>query len=123
MISGSCACGAIRFTATAIPTNASACHCSQCRKMSGHVWVSAQVPETALRILGPVRWIELTTTARRGICPDCGAFLFWHGRNEPEISIALGAVDGPTGLHLQKHIFTAHKGDYYQITNDLPQRP
>ena len=38
------------------------------------------------------------------------------------MSFALGALDGPTGLRLEKHIFTADKGDYYDIADDLPQK-
>ena len=39
------------------------------------------------------------------------------------MSFALGAIDGPTGLTLEKHIFTDTKGDYYQIADGLPQKP
>ena len=123
MTQGSCACGAIRFECHAPLTNASACHCSQCRKMSGHVWASAQLPQTSLTITGPVTWITLSDTARRGICPDCGSYLFWQGNGETEISVALGAVDGDPGIALAKHIFTRDKGSYYQIADGVPQRP
>lgn len=34
----------------------------------------------------------------------------------------MGAFDTPTGLQLARHIFVADKGDYYDITDDLPQR-
>ena len=32
-----------------------------------------------------------------------------------------GAFDAPTGTHLEKHIFVADKGDYYEIKDGLPQ--
>ncbi|MGY9050220.1 hypothetical protein P775_10280 [Puniceibacterium antarcticum] len=122
MIHGSCACGAITFTTSARPAGLSVCHCVQCRKMSGHFWASAQVPESALTITGPVSWYRNSPRARRGLCPTCGAFLFWQGKGESEISFALGALDDASGLHLEKHIFTAEKGDYYSITDELPQK-
>ncbi|MFD1343728.1 GFA family protein [Litorisediminicola beolgyonensis] len=121
MIDGRCACGAVQFTSEAQPVNASACHCGMCRKMSGHAWASAQVPFESLRVTGNVRWFRLSATAERGICPSCGAFLFWRGDGEAEISVALGALEAPTGLRLEKHIFTADKGDYYEISDGLPQ--
>ena len=34
---------------------------------------------------------------------------------------ALGAVDGPTGMHLGRHIFVQSKGDYYDIAESEPQ--
>lgn len=35
--------------------------------------------------------------------------------------MALGALDGATGLRLERHIFTADKGDYYDITDAVRQ--
>lgn len=119
---GSCACGAIAFTVSGVPQGASCCHCTQCRKMSGHVWSSAYVPETEIVIDGAVKWVSLTEKAKRGICPDCGAFLFWKAHDEDTMSFALGAIDGATGLSLEKHIFTATKGDYYALSDGLPQK-
>jgi hypothetical protein len=34
-----------------------------------------------------------------------------------------GTIDGATGLRLQRHIFVADKGDYYDIADGLPQNP
>ena len=89
--------------------------------MSGHVWASAFVPVTDLDIRGEPKWYAASPIARRGFCPDCGSFLFWQGHGESTISFALGAIDGPTGLRLTKQIFTADKGDYYDIADDIPQ--
>ena len=33
----------------------------------------------------------------------------------------MGLFDGQTGAKLTHHIFTADKGDYYEITDGLPQ--
>ena len=35
----------------------------------------------------------------------------------------MGALDTPTGTQLAIHIFVAEKGDYYDITDGLPQNP
>ena len=121
-MNGSCCCGAVTFAVTASPQGASVCHCGQCRKMSGFAWSSAYVPETALSISGPVRWFASSESAKRGICPTCGAFLFWKAHDEDTMSFARGAIDGPTGIGLEKHIFTADKGDYYTIADGLPQK-
>lgn len=123
MLKGSCACGTIHFSTEARPEGASICHCSQCRKMSGHAWASSHVPRDSLQIEGPVKWVALSKQAERGICPECGAFLFWIGVSDPDlISFALGAVDGPTGIVMERHIFTRDKADYYLLQDGLPQR-
>jgi len=123
MLTGSCLCGACRFTVTGPVQGASVCHCSQCRRMSGHTWASAYAPASAIAIEGPVSWFDSSDTAHRGFCPHCGSSLFWKAHAEETLSFALGALDTPTGLRLEKHIFTADKGDYYDITDDLPLKP
>ena len=121
MLKGSCLCGDIRFETSAQPQGPSMCHCSQCRKQSGGVWSSAFVAEGDLTIAGEVLWFAASETAKRGLCPKCGSFLFWKAHDEDTISFSLGAVDGPTGLKLSKHIFVADKGDYYEIADGVPQ--
>ncbi len=122
MIKGSCCCGDVTFDVTGTPKGMSVCHCSQCRKMSGYAWSSAQVSDGELSITGPVTWFEASDIAKRGICPRCGSFLFWKAHDENTISFALGAVDGLSGVTLEKHIFVADKGDYYDINDGLPQK-
>ena len=122
MIKGSCLCGDISYETAANPQGASMCHCSQCRKQSGGVWSSAYVPEMDLAITGPISWFASSDTAKRGVCPRCGSFLFWKAHDEDTISFSLGSIDGPTGLTLTKHIFVADKGDYYKLADGVPQK-
>ena len=121
MLTGSCLCGAVTFTATETAKPPVACHCSQCRKQSGHYWASVNAPLMGFAVTGEVRWYAASTTAKRGFCPTCGSFLFWKAHDEDEIGVALGALDGPTGLRLERHIFTADKGDYYEIPDTVRQ--
>jgi len=120
---GSCNCGAVQYEVKGVPKGPSVCHCRQCRKQSGHLWASAYVPDTSLTITQDqgLKWYAASATAKRGFCGTCGAFLFWKMHSEKSTSFSLGSVDGPTGLKLEKHIFTADKGDYYEISDDLPQ--
>ena len=121
MIKGSCLCGAISFTVDGPLGRTTACHCGQCRKQSGHVWATSSAAEDDITISGEVSWFGASTTAKRGFCGTCGSFLFWKAHDEDEVSFALGALDGPTGLRLEGHIFVADKGDYYEIADGLPQ--
>lgn len=121
-LNGSCACGKVQFTCHGTPKGAAVCHCRQCRKMSGHAWASAHVARTLFDITGPVRWLQLSKQAERGICPECGSFLFWIGMKHPDfISFALGAVDGPTEVKLEKNIFVSERADYYPLDDGLAQ--
>jgi hypothetical protein len=124
MQTGSCLCGAVAFTIDGELSPPSACHCGQCRKQSGHVWSSTWTHKDRLSFTASdtLTWFRASDTARRGFCRSCGSFLFWQHNDEDTISISMGAFDTPTGLQLARHIFVADKGDYYDITDDLPQR-
>jgi hypothetical protein len=122
MITGYCNCKSVTFTVTGPIQGPSICHCGQCRRQSGHQWASAYAPETQIEITGEVRWYASSPTAKRGFCPTCGSFLFWKHNDEDTLSFALGAIDTPTGITLEKHIFVADKGDYYDIADGLPQK-
>ncbi|MEJ1996546.1 MAG: GFA family protein [Maritimibacter sp.] len=115
MLTGSCLCGDIRYTVTAAPEGAAACHCSQCRKQSGHYWAAAWVPLSGNEITGTPAWYQASDTARRGFCPRCGSSLFWQKLGGEVIDFSLGSVDGATGLHLTQHIPTEDMGDYYLL--------
>lgn len=121
MLTGHCLCGAVAFTARGPARDPAACHCSQCRRQSGHYWASVQVMDDDLTVTGEVRWFTSSPGARRGFCPVCGSFLFWKSDADPDTGVALGAMDAPTGLRLVRHIFTADKGDYYDIADRVPQ--
>ena len=122
---GACLCGAVRFEVTAELAPPDACHCSQCRKQSGHFWASTEVPREALTLHGEehLTWFSASDKARRGFCATCGSFLFWDPIGKAKIGIAMGAFDAPTGTKLALHIFVADKGDYYDLTDGLPQNP
>lgn len=119
---GSCLCGAVRFEVFGTPEGVACCHCGQCRKQSGHVWASARAEDDKLTVTGEVSWFRSSEKVRRGFCPTCGSFLFWKHGDERHTSFALGAIDGATGLRLERHIFTSGKGDYYDIADGVPQR-
>ncbi len=122
---GSCLCGAISFTVTTPLAPADACHCRQCRKQTGHYFASTNVPKSALTVTGAdkLSWFASSEKIRRGFCSVCGSALFWEPLHREWTSITMGAFDGPTGTHLEKHIFVADKGDYYEIADGLPQKP
>ncbi|MDS9466792.1 GFA family protein [Paracoccus sp. MBLB3053] len=119
---GHCLCGEIRFRGTYDDSHGlNACHCSQCRRWSGHVW--AAILPRSMQIDGEPTWYRASDFARRGFCGTCGSSLFWQRDGSDIIDVAAGAIDTPTGLRLQGHIFVADKGDYYDIADGLPQDP
>lgn len=121
-IRASCLCGGVVFHLP-VPTGpVVACHCRQCRKLSGHYSASFDVNETK------VVWESRATEGQfrtpgggvRGFCTTCGSSLWFRGA-DGAFSVEAGAVDGSLGVKLAEHIFVADKGDYYMIDDGLPQ--
>jgi len=123
MPKASCNCGAVTVDVAAPISAPNACHCSRCRKQSGHYWASAEFPKSALTVTGAdnVTWYQASEKVRRGFCKTCGCFMFFDPLFQDWTAIAMGAFDGPTQSQLALHIFTDDKGDYYGITDGLPQ--
>ena len=115
---GSCLCGAVSYRTTGPLRDLAACHCSQCRKQSGHYYVATDSADADLEIEGAeaLTWFEASSEAKRGFCSKCGSALFWKGNGSDTTSILLGSFDSPTGLTLDRHIFVDDKGDYYDIS-------
>jgi hypothetical protein len=123
MHKGSCLCGAVSFE-VACPLNPpDACHCSKCRKQSGHVFASTDVPRSAVTIAGEsnLTWYRSSEKVRRGFCAVCGSSLFFDPLHKDWIGVAMGAFERPSGTRLAIHIHVADKGDYYEIIDGLPQ--
>ncbi|HWB75824.1 MAG TPA: GFA family protein [Nannocystaceae bacterium] len=124
MHTGSCLCGAVKFEVACELKPPDACHCTICRKHSGHVFASTDVPRVAVTLRGEdaITWYQSSAKVRRGFCRTCGSSLFFDPPADRDwIGIAMGAFDKPTNTKLAVHIFTADKGDYYEITDDLLQ--
>jgi len=47
--------------------------------------------------------------------------MFFDPPAKERIGISMGVFDGATATHTELHIFVAEKGDYYEITDGLPQ--
>lgn len=124
MHQGSCLCGAVTFTVSGDLPGPDACHCTQCRRHSGHFFVSTDVPRSALTVQGAdnLSWFHTSEKIRRGFCSTCGSSLFWDALHVDWVGIAMGAFDKPTGTRIRIHIHVADKGDYYEIDDDAPQR-
>lgn len=120
---GGCMCGDVRYRITGPVKQIVACHCRECRRMTGHFLASTDVWNdhfelTEKRGLG---WYRSGDKSRRGFCKTCGSSLFFQVDGAEKISIGAGTLDdaSDTDLHIAAHIFTREKGAYYTL-DDAP---
>jgi hypothetical protein len=124
MRTGSCLCGAVSFELTGPLDDIVCCHCSQCRKQTGHYWASTHTADTDLHLISQdgLSWYRSSAQHQRGFCKSCGSNLFWKADHSDVTSVCVGAIDGPTQLSVAGHIFVKDKGDYYAIHDGQFQR-
>lgn len=120
---GSCLCGSVAYRVDGELSPVDYCHCSQCRKTSGHYVAACSCNPEQLTFTddASLRWYASSASADRGFCNVCGSSLFWRPKHGKHISIMAGTLDVPTGLKSVEHIFVADASDYYTIDDGLPQ--
>ena len=122
-VKGPCECQGVVFELIGELRDVVFCHCSQCRKTSGHYWAATQVSKGNLNLIKAtsLSWYDSSDKARRGFCSVCGSSMFYERKGIDKISVSAGSLEIPTSLDRMRHIYVASKGDYYDISDDLPQ--
>lgn len=121
---GGCLCGAVSFEIRGALRQALVCHCRMCQQTHGVPAAYTAAAQSALHLTDTrgLKWYSSSPVARRGFCGVCGASLFWERIGADTISIACGSLEPPSGVKIVGHIFMSGKGDYYEVTDGLPQR-
>jgi hypothetical protein len=124
---GGCLCGKVRYEVHSELMPVINCHCSKCRRFHGHVGAYSAIRREHLILVevSGLKWYrsvqDETPGVHRGFCKECGSSLFWDPKGKPNISIAAGSIDPPTGLETERHVWLSQKSDYYGITDELIQ--
>ena len=108
---GSCQCGNIRYQVAGDPLVAIACHCNDCRKLSGSAFSTVLVIKAEnLTVEGTLKlWERATDTGPRShayFCPDCGNRIYHQDPDKPHIiRIRSGSLDQPEIPEPLIHVF------------------
>lgn len=124
-ITGACLCGGVSYRIQGARRHIIDCHCENCRRTHGHVAAYTAVNKAGLLIESgqSLRWYhDESPDTYRGFCVTCGASLFWDaGKSSERISISAGSLDAGHGLRTIGHVYVSEAGEYYQISDKLPQ--
>ena len=120
-LSGSCLCGAVRFSAVPEKPAMDACHCAMCRRWgSGPVMTvtCARLEIADKRALGVYSSSEW---AERCFCKECGASLFWRMKDGGFIAVNAHAFDEPVSYPFTVEIYVDQKPATYAFA-DVPKQ-
>lgn len=125
IISGSCLCGKVRYSADAEPVFVGLCHCRDCQKVSGSAFATVVgVPKSAIKVAGTLKSFskrgDTGKTIARMFCPECGASVVDEAEAAPNfVMIAAGTLDDASWLRPTSQIYCASAQPWVQLGGDI----
>ena len=120
---GGCACGTLRYRLLSEPLIVHACHCTECRRLTGTAFaLNALIETERLEILaGEARPAPVLGTSGKPQtifrCPACQVALWSHypGAGAKLAFVRVGTLDSPERLPPDIHIYTSTKLPWLQL--------
>lgn len=120
--SGSCACGAVQYEASAAPVNPHYCHCLACRRSVGApvvAWVNFPLAQFRWR-RGVPTYYASSSAMRRGFCERCGTSLCTE-EDDGYICVTIASLDQAAELAPEYHIYAQHALEWLRLADGLPR--
>lgn len=120
---GGCACRAVRYRLLSAPLIVHACHCTECRRLTGTAFaVNALIETGRLEILaGEAAPVPVPGASGKPQsvfrCPGCQVALWSHypGGGTKLAFVRVGTLDEPERLPPDIHIYTSTKLPWFQL--------
>lgn len=125
-VSGSCLCGAIRFSVRPPTLFCGHCHCSMCRRNHGAGYVTwFAVPRDRFSLDAgdaELRRFASSDHGSRSFCGRCGSSLFCESSEHPDqVDIVLANMDGPIDRPPQVHVYFDDRAEWVFADDGLPR--
>jgi hypothetical protein len=126
MVTGGCACGAVRYEAGGECANSMVCHCRSCRRAAGAPvvpWVT--FPNSGFRFAkGAPAEFRSSAPVVRTFCSACGTPLTYrHESYADAIDITTCSLDEPEKFPPTHHSWTSHDVAWVKFGDRLPAFP
>ena len=124
---GGCACGELRYRLASGPMFVHCCHCRDCQRQTGSAFVINALIETdrVEKLSGETEGIAVPTDSGRPHvihrCPNCKIAVWSHYGGVQKLSfIRVGALDDPSALTPDVHIYTRSKLPWVTLPPGVP---
>ena len=125
IFTGSCLCGSVNYKSNSDPLVIQNCHCDQCRKATGSVYLTNLfIKEENFEITGEVNNYTHLSDAGNNMtkyfCPNCGSQVFGKNSGRPEIiTIRAGTVNEKDIIKPIRNLFLKSKVPSTPINSNL----
>lgn len=124
-LSGRCACRAVAFEVADEFVAAFNCHCSNCRAMTGSVFLPwGEIECDKLRVTkgaDALLVIGDTGASHEVRCQACLSLLYWSPSNGERVRVPYGSLVDEPSLKPTAHMFVGSKAPWHEILDDLPR--
>ena len=122
MMTGGCACGRVRYTASVANGDAYLCHCRMCQRASGGVSIAFKnLPKDAVRWEREPDYFQSSPIARRGYCAACGTSLSFDYPDSDKMDLTVGSFDDPARFVPKHHFGSESLHRAWINTDGLPE--
>ena len=122
-MSGGCACGRVRYSATIENDEAYLCHCRMCQRATGSLSIAFKhVKQADVKWDGEPDWYDSSPIAIRPYCRECGSslgFQFKEGSENMDLTVA--SFDDPSGFKPKHHFGAESLHRAWINTEGLPE--
>ena len=125
IFTGSCLCGSVNYKSNSDPLVIQNCHCDQCRKATGSVYLTNLfIKEENFEITGEVNNYAHLSDAGNNMtkyfCPNCGSQVFGKNSGRPGIiTIRAGTVNEKDIIKPIRNLFLKSKVSSTPINSNL----
>ena len=126
-LSGSCFCGAVPYRLESPPMFVHCCHCRDCQRQTGSIFVINAIIETdrIALLAGTPEPVTMRTDSGRPHdiyrCPVCQTALWSdYGRRPTLRFVRVATLDDPSALPPNAHIFTRSKLRWVHLPKGVP---
>ena len=126
LLTGGCACGAVRYQLKSEPFDTGYCHCRTCQLNSGApAMVFSSVPADDLvftKGADRVKTFKSSSFGFRRFCGDCGTPFTMEVDHQPEtVDFSVATLDDPNAVAPGFHIFWASRIGWFDPADTLPR--